>query len=320
MSESSMTNRENTVSVLDASAPTGSGSGVTSAVQAGQVLRDLREKQGLHIAALAVALKVPVKKLEQLESGELGKTVDPVFVRALASSVCRHLKADPQNVLSLLPQVNAPRLMEADEGINAPFAVAGVSTSGGWRDWAYSKTSWLVATIMALAAIVYFSPAIEAWFNSYDWWFQHGAETAQEVSVGVVSAADNAQLNQGPIQEQISPPAPGTPSEPEANAVPVSTQDAAVSQSGSTSPISEMPPDVLVFKASGTTWVEVRDGAGKVLSSRTLQAGETLALSGVYPLSVVVGKADVTEVLVHGKPYSLKALTKDDVARFEVKS
>jgi hypothetical protein len=33
---------------------------------AGALLREAREAQGLHVAALAVAMKVPVKKLEAL--------------------------------------------------------------------------------------------------------------------------------------------------------------------------------------------------------------------------------------------------------------
>lgn len=39
---------------------------------AGALLRQARESTGLHIAALAVAMKVPVKKLEALEA-EIGR-------------------------------------------------------------------------------------------------------------------------------------------------------------------------------------------------------------------------------------------------------
>jgi cytoskeleton protein RodZ len=51
-----------------------------------------------------------------------------------------------------------------------------------------------------------------------------------------------------------------------------------------------------------------------------LSQGETAGASGALPLSVIVGRADVTEVEVRGKPFSLDAVTsKDNVARFEVK-
>ena len=61
---------------------------------AGMLIRRAREASGLHIAALAVSLKVPVKKLEALEANRFELLPDAVFVRALAGSVCRTLKID----------------------------------------------------------------------------------------------------------------------------------------------------------------------------------------------------------------------------------
>ncbi|HPH15047.1 MAG TPA: helix-turn-helix transcriptional regulator, partial [Burkholderiaceae bacterium] len=68
-------------------------------VSAGALLRQAREAAGLHIAALAVSLKVPVKKLEALESDRLDLLPDAVFARALASSMCRALKIDAAPIL-----------------------------------------------------------------------------------------------------------------------------------------------------------------------------------------------------------------------------
>jgi cytoskeleton protein RodZ len=50
-----------------------------------------------------------------------------------------------------------------------------------------------------------------------------------------------------------------------------------------------------------------------------LLAGETVAASGTLPLAVVVGRVDVIEAEVRGKPFSLAGVSKDNVARFEVK-
>jgi cytoskeleton protein RodZ len=92
---------------------------------AGQILKGARERAGLHVAALAVSLKVPVKKLEALEADRLDLLPDAVFVRALASSVCRTLKIDPAPVLTLLPQTAVPKLGTEEYGINAPFHAPG---------------------------------------------------------------------------------------------------------------------------------------------------------------------------------------------------
>lgn len=90
---------------------------------AGALIRRAREDAGVHIAALAVSLKVPVKRLEALEADRYDLLPDAVFARALASSVCRSLKVDPARVLPLLPHshVQAPSV----EGrINEPFRTA----------------------------------------------------------------------------------------------------------------------------------------------------------------------------------------------------
>jgi len=76
---------------------------------------------------------------------------------------------------------------------------------------------------------------------------------------------------------------------------------------------------VLAFKARGTSWVEVTDAQGVVQLRRTLVTGETVGVSGALPLSVVVGRADVTDVMVRGKPFSLETVARENVARFEVK-
>lgn len=115
-----------------ASAAEAAGSGAV-AVTAGSLLRSAREAAGLHVAALAVAMKVPVKKLEALEADRLDLLPDAVFVRALASSVCRSLKIDATPVLERLPQTTVPKLDTEQRGINTPFHASGTahrSTAG----------------------------------------------------------------------------------------------------------------------------------------------------------------------------------------------
>ena len=69
----------------------------------------------------------------------------------------------------------------------------------------------------------------------------------------------------------------------------------------------------------GPSWVEVTDAKGQVLMRRNLVQGDDVGVSGALPLSVVVGRADVTDVEVRGKPFNLALIAKDNVARFEVK-
>ena len=74
-----------------------------------------------------------------------------------------------------------------------------------------------------------------------------------------------------------------------------------------------------MIKTRATSWVEVTDARAVVQLRKTMGAGETVGASGSLPLLVIVGRADTTEVQVRGKPFDLAPLTKNNVARFEVR-
>lgn len=299
---------------------------------AGELLRQAREAAGLHVAALAVSMKVPVKKLEALEADRLDLLPDAVFVRALASSVCRTLKIDPAPVLALLPQTAAPQLKPDEWGINAPFRAPGdVATASIWNQ--LSRPGVLAALVLLAAALVLiFFPSMEQ---------KDGvAGTASEVVVALPTPAPTAaqpETSTKPAEAQLDkpvevknplpqpvvvtpvpvaapvalPPAPVAP--PPVAAAPAAAVAAAAQ------PAAAIGSGVLAFKARGPSWVEVTDAQGVVQLRRTLVTGETVGVSGALPLSVVVGRADVTDVLVRGKPFSLEAVVRENVARFEVK-
>ena len=82
---------------------------VESGMTAGGLLKEARQAAGMHIAALAVALKVPVSKLEALEADNYAVLPDTVFVRALASSVCVAPSRSTRRRFCLCcPRVRAP--------------------------------------------------------------------------------------------------------------------------------------------------------------------------------------------------------------------
>jgi cytoskeleton protein RodZ len=55
------------------------------------------------------------------------------------------------------------------------------------------------------------------------------------------------------------------------------------------------------------------------LVRRNLAGGESVMPTGQLPLSVVVGRADMTDVVVRGKTLDLVGTARENVARFEVK-
>ena len=290
---------------------------------AGGLLREARQAAGVHIAALAVALKVPVSKLEALEADDYEALPDTVFVRALASSVCRTLKLDPAPVLALLPQSKSPRLAADSAGLNAPVKGSGGSFSPG-SSTSRSVTLIVLALLVGAVVLVFLPrqpwgeapanapaaagsamPAAEAPTAA------PAAAPAPAASAAVATEPAAASAAQPPVAERPSvaataaAPAPAVATTP---AVAASAASAAL-----------QPTGTLVLRARGESWVQVKDATGAVALQRKLAAGESVAVPGPTPLTVVVGRADMTEVLVRGKPFDLTAVSRENVARFEVK-
>jgi cytoskeleton protein RodZ len=315
-------------------------------VSAGQLLRRAREASGLHIAALAVSLKVPVKKLEALEADRFDLLPDAVFVRALASSVCRTLKIDSSQVLERLPQTHAPKLTYQGAGINAPFRAPGDGPGPSWWTQVSTPAVWAGLILVIGALVLVLLPAVKK--GAAEAVAQApapGGETTRAgdaVVMGQPGNPESVKSGNGEAALLPAPPAvPAIPETPSRPAIPLASVSSPKSQASapagasfSSAALAEIAPAVppvaaasaaptasgiVVFSARGESWVEVTDAKGVVVLRRTLGAGEVVGASGALPMTAVVGKADATQVQVRGKALDLASYARDNVARFEVK-
>ena len=355
-------------------------------VTAGALLRQAREASGLHIAALAVAMKVPVAKLEALEADRFDLLPDAVFARALASGVCRALKVDARQVLDKLPQSAKPLLKDNERGIDAPFRSPSDGPGPSLLDQ-LSWPVWVVAGLMLAIGVVYFYPHVRPEAPA-------PAGAAQDIMpldrsgvpqvVQSPDAPPPGAVADAPVPVVVQAPAPAPSPAPAPASLPVVQKASAAALAGVISkplppvvvaqalpppaaavlpasrpasavaataaqprasqaaalppakPAASAPASVpvatalqpvafaanagmLVLRARTPSWVSVMDAKGNSLVNKVLAAGEVAAASGMAPLRVTVGKADGTEVLVRGKAFDLSAVSRENVARFEVK-
>jgi cytoskeleton protein RodZ len=279
------------------------------------MLRKAREATGLHIAALAVAMKVPVKKLEALEADRLEELPDAVFTRALAASMCRALKMDPAPVLSRLPQTAAPKFDRDDRGINMPYSASGLPFGGSLRSLASRPAVLLVSALLLAALAVVFYPVARNVETSPAASKASNVPAAVPAEVGKLVAA-NAETVASNVQPAPAPAVAVDVVTPSAAPVPAAAASLAA---GVIASAAGTVPNVVVFKATSSAWVRVSDSKGVLQFEKTLDAGETAGASGTPPLSIVVGNVGATEVMVRGQPFRLDEFAKNNVARFEVK-
>ena len=292
---------------------------------AGAMLRRAREDSGMHIAALALLMKVPVKKLEALEADRFADLPDAVFVRALAASVCRTLKVDPAEVLGKLPQPPRPQLEKSMRGIHIPVRQPEFFIGGSLLGLVSRPAVMVVAALLLAILAVLYVP--ENFFSLLSWDAAISTLTPAEVPQPVkdgnaVPVEDRAAAEAAAMASETAMSAPAVPAAlpakvASAAALPAKVASAAALPArvaSATAPSSGL----LVFKANESAWVRVSNSSG-VVFEKTLAAGESAGASGQPPLSVVVGNAAAVQVQVRGKSFNLDALKQNNVARFEVK-
>lgn len=297
-----------------------------TASSAGFLLRQAREHAGLHVAALAGALKVPQRQLEALEQDRLDLLPDVVYARALAASVCRNLRLDPQVVLARLPKGEDSRLGKG-QPINVPFRASGDVARSATRELLTRPPVMVALALLVGAVVLLLLPLIP----------NRSAEPP--ASTAGVAGGPNASATvpgtpsapTGMVSETVTPagvlgaPAPvsavagtGTTTPSPSPSPATTAAGAADPAAASTTAAGDSP--VLAVRATQPAWLQVTDSRGTVHVRRTLTAGESVNISAATPpLAVVVGSANTTQVQVRGKPFELRPVTRDNVARFEVR-
>ncbi|MDR0215050.1 MAG: DUF4115 domain-containing protein [Comamonas sp.] len=295
---------------------------------AGAILRQTREAARMQLPTMAAMLKVPQHKLEALEADHYDAFPDHVFMRALAMGMCRNLHIDAEPVLALLPRTALKSLGSAGGGINetvkerSHFKSSGPSFDS--RDGSSRKIIAGVLLLLAAAAAVYFVPFHQASDDSVEApssQVTEAPEVAQAPASGVVVETGSVVIPSETPAEAVAP-LPSAPAANEAASTAAASAAAAPAEAvatAATGPAADAgSASVVEFKASAQSWVKVKDASGKVVLEKTLAKDQSVTAEGKLPLSVIVGNAKGTQVLVHGQPFDIST-TRDNVARFEVK-
>lgn len=281
---------------------------------AGMMLRAAREAQGLRIEMLAVSLKVPVKKLEALEADRLDLLPDTVFVRALASSMCRALKIDVAPVLAALPQSHAPKMKSDAAGLNTTFEDGSGGYGRALRSYLSQPLGITIVVLLVGIFVVIFLPVTTSEKNT-------ALVVIEDKSDAVPVAPDAVDVNPASDVSSLSRVSSASLALGDTSQMqsPVLGAQPIVAASQAPSLTASKDAGVLALHALGSSWVEVVDAKGIVQLRKTLTKDEVITVSGALPLAVVLGRADLVLVTVRGQPLNAVSLANDNVARFEVK-
>lgn len=301
---------------------------------AGRLLREARLKAGMHLAVLSVTLKVPIRELEALEADEWDPVKGPVFYRGLASSICRHLRIDADEILALMPpaagQLEPVRAISGAGSLSRKISL----DSEFLAKPTANKVVWTSALMLVLiVALVWMpSPHQWSWLDSIKavWASNEALEQGPLVAESARHSEPDG-LDNGLTATDVAIPLSALPVEVN----PAIGSDVPMAADSSTSPpaqdlaapspvastniaASEAVPE-WVFTASDDSWLEVRNAQQAIVWSGILKPGQNTRIQSPLPVSVVVGRAQVVTVRFRDQAFDLKPHTKAAVARFEVK-
>lgn len=308
--------------VTSASISTVTGMDADGLISAGQLLRQARVHAGVEIIVLAITLKVPVKRLEALENDDMGLLPDIVFVRALASSICSTLKVDAGPILDRLPKVSSMVLNSSDGAIaafNRPIRMVAPASKVHLLE--LYKAPWVMGVISLLVgtASIYLWPkplssagldvavATSLLPASMKPVVPQDANESRKMLINTAHYVDEQSAVKEPVKANEQ-------SQEIDNSNKFNSGESLVNTAKAAVPLSS----IVVFKATGQTWVEVKSVNGITILKKLLNSGEIAGATGTLPLTVIVGRADMTQVEVRGKEVDLALIAKSNVARFEV--
>ena len=279
----------------------------------GRMLADERERQGLSRLDVAQRLHMSAYQVEALESGDYQRLPKGTFLRGFVRNYAKILGMPADAVLPLLadsaPDGKRPGIVVPTQNIR--FDPLGERLANP-----YVKAG-------ALAFV-----AIAVGFAAMYWWLfirptPPGA-AARQAATEPASPLQEAPVAANPPPLIVPPP----PEQARAAEAPKPAADAAVATPAKAGPQSPAAPEktviaagsggTLKFRFHADSWVEIRDGRGKVILSKLNPAGSEAEVSGKPPFSVIVGNAPEVELFYNNQEFDLEPHTKVAVARFTV--
>jgi len=280
----------------------------------GAQLRQAREAQGLAIDDVALQLKFAPRQIESLEQERFDRLPGPTIARGMVRNYARLLKIDPEPlVVRLAPRVESPP--DANQIAQRFRQEVPFSDSAKRSTLLYAGFS--VGVLVLVAAL------------AYEWQQQKTPPRPE------APALERTQPAEPPAQAAVAPqplppvsepaPAPVVAEKPPPAAPAVVVVEKKKPQSEKIAAAAEesekLAPGThrIVLRTEGEAWLEVKDGAGRMLISSLNPPGTERTIRGRAPFDIVIGNASSVKLTYDGKPVDLRPHTKVEVARFTLK-
>ncbi|NOI01303.1 DUF4115 domain-containing protein [Vibrio kanaloae] len=280
---------------------------VAPALEAGTLLKNKRESLGLTQKQISDRLKLRVTLIQQIEENQFESDQVATFMRGYIRSYAKYVNLDEKVVLSALHHAGDAQHQEQEM----------LSFSRK------TKTEKHNSRIMLLTWSIF---AVIAGISSLWWWQNQQQDTLSQSLVNAESPEElvveeplTPELDSLAVIESVDALTVVSAAESSDTVTQVEeTQAAAEVDSVVAEPEAVTPESVanqLVMQFSADCWIQVKDAAGKTLSTGIKKAGQTLNLSGMAPYKVILGAPEGVSMTFASEPVDLSGYTSGKVAR-----
>jgi cytoskeleton protein RodZ len=275
----------------------------------GAVLAEARERQGLSRAEIAQRLHMSPFQVEALETGDYSRLPTGTFLRGFVRNYAKLLGVESEPLLARLAEAHPGR---SAPGIVVPSQNIRFDPLGQRLASPYVKAAGLAVTFLVLG------------FAALYWWFFIRPEPPAATTRKPAAVAEQGPPQQLAVAPQPPPqpvtvtPAPSEPIKAEPVAPPPEASKAEPPKSEPKQAAANPRDKVIRLRFKGESWVEIRDGQGKVLLSQLNSPNTQAEVVGRPPFTVVVGNAPEVEMTYNDREFPLEPHTRVAVARFTV--
>lgn len=289
---------------------------MTEPLGIGAELAQAREALGLSHHDVAQQIKFMPRQLEALEAERFDSLPGPTIARGMVRTYARFLKLDPDPLLARMNgRVEAP---DPTPQLSARFSQPVPFSDGGRRSTVLYLA--LSAGVLVVAGAV-----------MYEWRQERSVAEFVTPVHKAEPAAETASLAVAPAAPPVQAPEPQQKAElPAKNAeAPVKKAEVPAKKAEAPAKRAEVQPvqvagsapksagsNRLQLRFEGEAWLEVTNGAGRLLVSSLQPAGTERVVHCSPPCSLVVGNASSVRLSYNDREVDLQAHARQDVARF----
>jgi cytoskeleton protein RodZ len=274
----------------------------------GDILRQVREQQGLTIELASRQAGIKAAVLSAIESGET-EEIPSVYLRGYIRNYARFLGVESDELEAQMGDVKG-----ADPGVRTIFTVN--TKRNGGEKWLKASSDLAASALIATLAWQFTHEAVR--FSQGDSDRSAGTVVSAEPGPGngQGAAADdrsaNKHLNASIASVEMLGRQAGDSAAEHAWAAISGTPGAATESNSMLHSLS--------ITTSADTWVEISDAAGNQLELDLIRAGTLRDYRGQPPFDVMIGRASAVVLNMDGSPVDLEPHTHGNVARMTLQS